>query len=223
MPASLLTCSQLRHLTLQNCSILYEQDFKGVDRLISLELRDVTISSKLLERSISRACCSSSWCCRSQFFAAGAGEVPMRLSYDLCYVKYLCISSIYLSDPNEVSYALCLIRSFPFLQSMEIKVESDDNDIPALESLEVERLSDVTFNYLKEVELKNTWHNSGDAACEASVGQVSPELVSMLIEPCLVEESATVKILAKLIKFQRASPKAEVVYKLDKHPNRRSV
>ncbi|KAK4357962.1 hypothetical protein RND71_023572 [Anisodus tanguticus] len=72
------------------------------------------------------------------FFAAGAGEVPMRLSYDLCYVKYLCIYSIYLSDPNEVSYALCLIRSFPFLQSMEIKVESDDNDIPALESLEVD-------------------------------------------------------------------------------------
>ncbi|KAM3269314.1 hypothetical protein P3S67_030196 [Capsicum chacoense] len=51
----------------------------------------------------------------------------------------------------------------------------------------------------------------------------SPELVRMLIEPCLVEESATVQIFAELIRFQWASPNAEVVYKLDRHPNPRPV
>ncbi|KAH0756183.1 hypothetical protein KY290_026453 [Solanum tuberosum] len=216
MPLSFFTCFELRHLTLQNCSILAEPSFKGFDRLISLELCDVAISSKLLERLISRSLlleqlvlqisgASSnvieisapnlrsfdytgnirSVCLKNiprlaklslshreyyvgagkcniakffeffsalehlhlndMFFVAGAGEVPTRLSYDLYCVKHLCISSIHLSDPNEVSCALCLIRSFPNLQSMEIKVECDDNDIPALESLEVERFSDVTM------------------------------------------------------------------------------
>lgn len=35
-------------------------------------------------------------------------------------------------------------------------VECDDNDIPALESLEVERFSDVEFNHLREVKLMQT-------------------------------------------------------------------
>ncbi|XP_055809507.1 FBD-associated F-box protein At4g10400-like [Solanum dulcamara] len=229
LPSSFFTCFQLRHLTLQNCSIPDQPSFEGFDRLISLELRDVTVSSKLLERLISRwllleqlvlqiSGASSdvieisapilrsfdytgnirSVCLKNiprlaklslshreyyvgagkcniakffesfsaleylhlndkiNFFAAGAGEVPTRLSYDLYCVKHLRISSIYLSDSNEVSCALCLIRSFPNLQSMEIKVESDDHDIPALESLEVEHFSDVTFNHLREVKLMQT-------------------------------------------------------------------
>ncbi|MCD7467950.1 hypothetical protein HAX54_005661 [Datura stramonium] len=149
-------------------------------------------------------------------FAAGAGEVPTRLSYDLYCVKHLCISNIYLSDLNEVSCALFLIKSFPNLQSVEIKVECDDNDIPALESLEVEHFSDVTFNHLKEVKLIQT--NGTIPEMQLMLAK-SPALMRMLIEPCLVEDSATVKILAKLTKFQRASPKAEVEYKLDKDPN----
>ncbi|XP_060215023.1 F-box/FBD/LRR-repeat protein At1g13570-like [Lycium barbarum] len=294
LPSSLFTCSQLRHLTLQNCSILYQRDFKGFDRLTSLELRDVTIESKFIELLISR--CSlleqlvlqisgalsdvieiSAPMLRSfdytgnirsisvknipvlaklslshreyyvaagkrniakffesfsaleqlhlndMFFAAGAGEVPTRLSYDLYCVKHLCISSIYLSDSNEVSCALCLIRSFPNLQSMEIKVECDDNDTPALESLEVGRFSDVTFNHLREVKLMQTNGTIPEMQLMKLLLAKSPKLVRMLIKPCLVEDSATVKVLAELTKFQRASPKAEVVYKLDKHPNPPSV
>ncbi|KAF3630704.1 putative lipoxygenase 6, chloroplastic-like [Capsicum annuum] len=153
----------------------------------------------------------------------GAGEVPTRLSYDLYCVKHLSISSIYLSDSDEVSCALCLIRSFPNLQSMEIKVESDDNDIPPLESLEVERFSDVTFNYLREVKLMQTNGILAEKQLIKLLLTKYPELVRMLIEPCLVEESGTVQILAELIRFQRASPNAEVVYKLDKQPNHHPI
>uniref|UniRef100_M1BQJ8 Ubiquitin-protein ligase n=2 Tax=Solanum tuberosum TaxID=4113 RepID=M1BQJ8_SOLTU len=142
------------------------------------------------------------------FFVAGAGEVPTRLSYDLYCVKHLCISSIYLSDPNEVSCALCLIRSFPNLQSMEIKVECDDNDIPALESLEVERFSDVTFNHLREVKLMQTNGTIPEIQLMKLLLAKSPELMKIIIEPCVIEESATVKILTGLIQFQRASTKA---------------
>ncbi|KAM3269309.1 hypothetical protein P3S67_030191 [Capsicum chacoense] len=136
-------------------------------------------------------------------FAAGAGEVPSRLSYDLYCVKHLSISSIYLSDSDEV--------------------ESDDNDIPPLESLEVEGFSDVTFNYLREVMLMQTNGTIPEKQLIKLLLAKSPELVRMLIEPCLVEESGTVQILAELIRFQRASPNAEVVHKLDKQPNHHPI
>lgn len=53
LPPSFFTCLNLRHLFLQNCLLLPPPAFKGFDRLISLELHDVTISSKLLESLIS--------------------------------------------------------------------------------------------------------------------------------------------------------------------------
>ncbi|PHT67588.1 hypothetical protein T459_27075 [Capsicum annuum] len=289
LPSSLFTCSQLRHLTLQNCVIPHQPAFKGFDRLISLELRDVTISCELLERFVShcllveqfvlqisgasrniikisapilrsndytgnlRCVClktipleklslshreyylGAGKCNIAKFFelfsvlehlhlndmpfAAGVGEVPTRLSHDLYCVKHLSISSIDLSDSDEVSCALCLIRSFPNLQSMEIKVESDDNHVPPLKSLEVEHFSDVTFNHLREVKLIQTNGTIPEIQLVKLLLTKSPELERMLIVPCLVEEFATAHILAELIRFQRASPNAEVVYNLDKHPN----
>ncbi|XP_016509662.1 F-box/FBD/LRR-repeat protein At1g13570 isoform X1 [Nicotiana tabacum] len=291
LPPLFFTCFQLRHLTLYNCSMNHPPHFKGFDWLTSLELHDVTISSKLLERLISRSPLLEQFvlhisgalsnvieisapmlrsfdytgnissvllknvpllakfslsqreyhvaagkCNIAMFFesfsalehlhlndmsfVAGAGEIPTRLPFNLNYVKHVCISSIYLSDLDEVSCALCLIRSFPYLQYMEMKVEaSDDNDILALESLEVERFSDVTFNHLREVKLIQTNGTIPEMQLMKLLLAKSPRLVRMLIEPCLVEESATVKILAELTKLKRASPKAEVVYKLDKHPN----
>lgn len=55
MPLSFFKCFELRHLTLQSCSIPDQPSFKGFDRLIILELCDVAISPKLLERLISRS------------------------------------------------------------------------------------------------------------------------------------------------------------------------
>ncbi|XP_059315969.1 F-box/FBD/LRR-repeat protein At1g13570-like [Lycium ferocissimum] len=54
LPSSVFTCLQLMHLSLQYCSIqLTPRAFKGFDRLISLELCSITISSKFLESLIS--------------------------------------------------------------------------------------------------------------------------------------------------------------------------
>ncbi|KAF3664812.1 putative protease 2-like [Capsicum annuum] len=106
---------------------------------------------------------------------------------------------------------------------MYAMVESDDNDIPPLESLEVERFSYVTFNHLREVKLMQSNGTIPEKQLIKLLLAKSPELLKMLIEPCLVEESETVQILTELTRFQRASPNAEVVYKLDKHPNPRPV
>ncbi|PHT33577.1 hypothetical protein CQW23_25377 [Capsicum baccatum] len=119
-----------------------------------------------------------------------------------------------------LSHASVLVENITLLTIIE--VESADNDIPPLESLEVERFSDVTFNRLRKVKLMQTNGTIPERQLIKLLLAKSPELVKMLIEPCLVEESATVQIFAE-IRFQRASPNAEVVYKLDKHPNPRPV
>jgi len=53
LPSSLFTCSQLRHLSLCYCSIQHPSAFQGFDKLISLNLCEVNISSELLESLIS--------------------------------------------------------------------------------------------------------------------------------------------------------------------------
>ncbi|KAK4707641.1 hypothetical protein R3W88_028566 [Solanum pinnatisectum] len=53
LPSSLFTCSQLRHLSLCFCSIQHLSAFQGFDKLISLKLCEVNISSELLESLIS--------------------------------------------------------------------------------------------------------------------------------------------------------------------------
>ncbi|XP_019263457.1 PREDICTED: F-box/FBD/LRR-repeat protein At1g13570-like isoform X1 [Nicotiana attenuata] len=54
LPSSFFTCSQMRHLRLQNCSIQPPSAFRGFDELVSLELYDITFSSELLNILISR-------------------------------------------------------------------------------------------------------------------------------------------------------------------------
>lgn len=53
LPPSFFKSLQLRNLILQNCLILRPPTFKGFDRLIKLELCEVTISSELLGSLIS--------------------------------------------------------------------------------------------------------------------------------------------------------------------------
>ncbi|KAF3634448.1 putative dentin sialophosphoprotein-like [Capsicum annuum] len=159
--------------------------------------------------------------------AAGAG-VPTRLSQGLYCVKHLSISSKDLSDSDEWLLIIFVHLKSSISSESEFRfifpsVESDDNHIPPLESLEVERFSNVTFNHLREDKLMQTNGTIPEKQLIELLLAKSPELVRMLIVPCLVEEFATVQILAELIRFQRSSPNAEVVYNLDKHPNPRPV
>ncbi|XP_060212281.1 F-box/FBD/LRR-repeat protein At1g13570-like [Lycium barbarum] len=53
LPSSFFTCSQMRHLSLHNCSFQLSPAFKGFNELVRLELYLVTISSELLGSLIS--------------------------------------------------------------------------------------------------------------------------------------------------------------------------
>ncbi|XP_059315887.1 F-box/FBD/LRR-repeat protein At1g13570-like [Lycium ferocissimum] len=279
LPPSFFKCLQLRHLTLQNCLIPRPPTFKGFDRLISLELSEVTISSELLGSLISRCLLlehlvlhiaesysnvveinaprlrsfffagsmrsiflknipllaklsltfsetdylgTEKWDIVKFFesfsalehlfvnmlFAAEASEVPTRLPFNLNCVKRLDIN-VDLYNSVEVSCALCLIRSFPYLQYMEIQEAHYKYDIADRVALP----SDVTFNHLREVKLTLTSGSTIEMQLAKLLLAKSPLLVRMLFKSCSVKVSATVKKLAaELTKFQCASPKAEVVF-----------
>ncbi|KAK4707636.1 hypothetical protein R3W88_028561 [Solanum pinnatisectum] len=180
LPPSFFTCSQLRHLTLQNCVICPPPAFEGFDMLNSLNLFSPLLEKLVLKisdtsdhlqinarnlRSLDFTGCIKYISLRSvpllsklslpcqksieksakcdfdkffqllsalehlylangsdQFLVTGAAEVPRRLSSPLNYLERFNITLCGLAD---FSVALCLIRSSPFIQDIEMEVSSD--------------------------------------------------------------------------------------------------
>ncbi|XP_019227924.1 PREDICTED: F-box/FBD/LRR-repeat protein At1g13570-like isoform X2 [Nicotiana attenuata] len=174
-------CLLLEHLALDivvsyndvieiNAPVLKSFDFAG--SLSSIFLKKVPLLAKLSLTENGDILVAENWdfvkffesfsalehlLLNNMFFAANAGKVPTRLPFNLNCVKQLDISNLDLYDSAEVSCALCLIRSFQYLQYMEIQAYCTD-DIAALdlEEIEVELSSDATFNHLREVKLELT-------------------------------------------------------------------
>ncbi|XP_059308018.1 F-box/FBD/LRR-repeat protein At1g13570-like isoform X1 [Lycium ferocissimum] len=289
LSSSLFTCSQLRHLNLHYCFIDHPSAFQGFDKLISLELCEVTISSELLESLISHCPLLeqlvldttansdtievnapmlrsfdftgniSSICLKnvprllkvslqgdyikaeeldfakvfescsalehllfnfsdSGFFAEEGYEAPTRLTFKLSSVKRFYLPDITLIESSyKLSYALCLIRSFPYLEYLEIKVriEDDEDDDPILESLKLEHTSDMTFNHLSEVKLGCFAGTTPELQLIKLLLAESPLLERMLIDRRFIDHEnldTRLQFFAEVAKFSRASPKAQVVY-----------
>ncbi|XP_055828519.1 F-box/FBD/LRR-repeat protein At1g13570-like [Solanum dulcamara] len=286
MPSSLFTCSQLRHLSLRYCSIHGRSVFQGFDKLISLKLCEVTISSELLESlishcplleqlvldipkhlntieidapmlrsfnftgNISSIClknvpllvevslagyqivtedldfakvfksCSAIEHLRLNFscvwkFPGGGYEAPARLPFDLNSVKRFYLPEFMLVDAHELSLSLCLIRSFPFLEYLEIDVFHEDEDSGTEESVELKRLSNVTFNHLREVKLVAFTGRTSEMQLIKPLLANSPVLERLLIDRRLLVDvplDTRLRIFTEVSNCSRASPKAEVVY-----------
>nr|XP_009786907.1 PREDICTED: F-box/FBD/LRR-repeat protein At1g13570-like [Nicotiana sylvestris] len=158
-----------------------------------------------------------------RFMVTGPGEVPTRLPSALNCLKHLYLSEICLEERVELLCALCLIRSSPNLEELEIKGPFDligkllapvlwsaVDEIPA-------SFSDVTYTHLRAVKIKGVAGAWGEMQLIKVLLAKSPVLVRMVIEPDVVGDQS-LKVLAKITKFQRASPKAEVVYNVDAYP-----
>ncbi|KAJ8561481.1 hypothetical protein K7X08_033958 [Anisodus acutangulus] len=96
LPSLLFTCSQLRHLSLCGCLIHPPSAFKGFNKLISLELRLVTISSELLEKLIAHCPLLEQLVLVEMLEVLNIVEInaPMLRSFDFTG----CISSICLKN-----------------------------------------------------------------------------------------------------------------------------
>ncbi|KAH0783301.1 hypothetical protein KY290_002899 [Solanum tuberosum] len=140
---------------------------------------------------------------------AGPGEVPTKLPSALKFLKRLYLSELCFDELVEIAWAVSLLRSSPYLEELEIKGPGDlsgelldyvpwgnVDEIPA-------RFSDVRYNYLRAVKITGVM----------GAGM----LLRMVIDPN-VEGDHSLEILAKITKFQRASPQAEVIYNVNAYP-----
>ncbi|WMV44205.1 hypothetical protein MTR67_037590 [Solanum verrucosum] len=152
LPSSVFTCSQLRHLSLHNCSIHHSS---------------------------------------VNFYAEEGYEVPTRLPFDLNSVKRFNLPYIMLIESYKLSYAFCLIKSFPYLEYLEIQLYSEDEeDDRILECLELQRFSDVTFNHLREVKVKCFGGTMSEMQLIKLLLAKSPVLVRMLIDRWFLEHGS---------------------------------
>ncbi|XP_059315078.1 F-box/FBD/LRR-repeat protein At1g13570-like [Lycium ferocissimum] len=151
---------------------------------------------------------------KSQLLDDALDEAPTRLPFDLNHVKHFHVPRIELVESYGLSCALCLIRSFPYLEYLEVGVYlEEDNGI--VESLELEWFSNVTFNHLKEVKLERFTGTMPELQLIELFLAKSPVLVRVLIDTWLLDgEDPDIMLNAstELSNYYRASPKAELVY-----------
>ncbi|KAL3323455.1 hypothetical protein AABB24_037880 [Solanum stoloniferum] len=286
LPTSVFTCSQLRYLSLHNCSIHHPSAFEGFDKLIGLELCEVTISSELLESIISHCPLLeqltldipkllntieidapmlssfdftgniSSICLKNVpllvevslagyqimekaidfakvfnsysaieylslniacvwVFAQRGYEAPARLPFDLNSVKRFDLLELALVDAYELSLSISLIRSFPYLEYLEIDVYHEDEDSGTEESNELKGLSDMTFSHLREIRLYAFAGRTSEMQLIKLLLANSPVLERMLIDRRLLDDDSLdtrLKVFAEVSSYSCASPKAEVLY-----------
>ncbi|XP_009765508.1 F-box/FBD/LRR-repeat protein At1g13570-like [Nicotiana sylvestris] len=149
---------------------------------------------------------------------AGPAEIiPTRLPSALNSLKRLYLSWITLGEFFEFSFALCLIRSSPYIEEIEIEgcVDVDGEYYEPVPRDAVDEIpasfSDMTFYHLRTVKIKSLAGADAEMQLIKVLLAKSPMLARMVIEPYELEES----LKAEITKFQRASSKAEIVYSVD--------
>ncbi|KAH0766983.1 hypothetical protein KY285_002854 [Solanum tuberosum] len=126
---------------------------------------------------------------------------PLLNSLKRLYLSELCFDELV-----EVAWALCLLRSSPYLEELEIKGPGDlsgelidyvpwwtVDEIPA-------SFSDVTYNYLRTVKIKGVVGAGVDMQLIKVLLAKSPVLLRMVIDP-YVEGDHSLEILAKITKY----------------------
>ncbi|KAA8529248.1 hypothetical protein F0562_033953 [Nyssa sinensis] len=145
-----------------------------------------------------------------------AGGILKRLPTTLDQLKILKLSYICFEELEEVACALLLIKSSPNLQKVKIVAFAGTDSVTdtVLEFLNAQGYSDVSWNQLREVEMQCISGMKNELGFIKLLLAKSPMLESMLIEPnSKVDADKGFRILKEVIRFPRASPKAEITYK----------
>ncbi|XP_070029681.1 uncharacterized protein [Nicotiana sylvestris] len=146
-----------------------------------------------------------------KLLAAGAGEVPINLPFRVHCVKNLYLSGLYLSELYSVACALCLMRSFPYLEYMEIKV--DNSGVPiALDIIDLEgSFGETVFNSLSIIVIRSIRGTNPHMQLLKLLLAKSPALTRIIIEALTYEDYEILKSVIEHSEFRCASPDVEVV------------
>ncbi|XP_015072381.1 F-box/FBD/LRR-repeat protein At1g13570-like, partial [Solanum pennellii] len=203
-------------ICLKNVPRLVEASLIGdVEQTESLDFAKIFESCSALEQLILNFL-------NSEFVAEEGYRVPRRLPVNLNNVRRFDVPDILLVESYKLSYTICLLRSFPNLEYLELQVvdeddsDTDEDEESTEESLQPETLSDLTFNHLVEFQLGSFIGGTSEMQFIKHLLANSPVLEILVINRQFLDEEpldTREEIFTEISNSPRASPKAEIVYK----------
>ncbi|KAF5733974.1 hypothetical protein HS088_TW16G00415 [Tripterygium wilfordii] len=143
------------------------------------------------------------------------GGINKRLPMTLDHLKILNLSNVHFDKFQEVSCTLCLISSSPNLQKLTIKASTGANPTvqTVAEYLKVQEFSDCSLDRLQVVKILEVSGVPAELELMKILLAASSSLEKLEILPREEKSIETeYKILRELIRFRRASPKAEIMF-----------
>ncbi|PSS17223.1 F-box/FBD/LRR-repeat protein, partial [Actinidia chinensis var. chinensis] len=138
------------------------------------------------------------------------GHIPGKLSSPCMELNYLSIR-INFNDKDENLAALCLLRSSPNLQELEILALPEEDMSPErVKNIWLEDYHNCPFNQLRLVQVADIV----GVRCEMNVIYFllanSPVLERMTVRPAF--NNMRCELLEELVVFPRASARAEIIF-----------
>ncbi|XP_059650299.1 F-box/FBD/LRR-repeat protein At1g13570-like [Cornus florida] len=145
-----------------------------------------------------------------------ACNVPKRLPTAAKKLRHLVLHNFEFNGVDQISCALCLLRSSPSLEILKIKVADEHKD-NALESaihyLEAPDCNEHTMKKLQTVHISSSKGSKTELLFIKLLLACSSSLEKMIIETSKkVDINEGLRISRELMLFSRASPKAEMIF-----------
>ncbi|EEF47655.1 hypothetical protein RCOM_1465130 [Ricinus communis] len=151
-----------------------------------------------------------------------AGDIPERFLTPFNLLKTLILREISLDEVAEFSLALCLIKSSPHLQKLEISVDEcpNINSDGAVEFLAVQNRSDISLDKVQEVEMLDLTGRGLQMGFVKLLLAKSPMLERMHVHPLQgISTNEELRLLTEITRFCWPSAVAEIIYSGLNHVN----
>ncbi|XP_077223924.1 F-box/FBD/LRR-repeat protein At1g13570-like isoform X2 [Tasmannia lanceolata] len=140
------------------------------------------------------------------------GDVPEMVLNTLGHLKNLSLDMDF-GNRKETLAILCMLRSSHHLQKLKIKVCCRDSDIlPEYYCWEEQEHKDWMLKHLRTVKMINMYGSNLEIEFIRLLLVNSPVLKTLTIKTAIEDFEDEVMVLAKLIRFRRASVQAEILY-----------
>ncbi|KAG8377715.1 hypothetical protein BUALT_Bualt08G0061600 [Buddleja alternifolia] len=138
-----------------------------------------------------------------------AGTIPGKLPTPCVDLSFLSIR-INFNDMEENLAALCLLRSSPNLQELEMLARAEEQAIARIVANVLESFQNFSFNQLRLVKIVGISGVRQEMSFINFILANSPVLEKMSVKPASVDGGW--ELMKELLRFRRASMYAEIVY-----------
>ncbi|KAF7829709.1 F-box/FBD/LRR-repeat protein [Senna tora] len=141
------------------------------------------------------------------------GVVPLKLPRPCVDLSYLSIR-INFNDPKEISAALCLLRSSPNLQELEVLARPEEQQTTSVSGTQAYCWEDEYWNcpvmQLRFVRIDGISGIKPELDFISFLLLYSPVLERMSVKPA--SSNGGLELMKELLRFRRASGRAEMIY-----------